>query len=89
MALGSFEYAEWKKVLRVNLLGAAAMIEALVENAAESERKKIALIEPARLDQRNVRQHPEWVRTDMGGASAPLSPADSVRDLRRVLEPAR
>ena len=29
---------------------------------------------------------PGWVRTDMGGANAPLSVADSVRGIRRVLE---
>ena len=29
--------------------------------------------------------HPGWVRTNMGGASAPLSVADSVRGMRRVI----
>ncbi|MBI1238437.1 MAG: SDR family NAD(P)-dependent oxidoreductase [Alphaproteobacteria bacterium] len=29
--------------------------------------------------------HPGWVRTDMGGQSAPLSPADSVTGLRQVI----
>jgi NAD(P)-dependent dehydrogenase (short-subunit alcohol dehydrogenase family) len=44
MALGRFDYAEWEKVLRVNLLGAAAVIEALVDNVAISERKAIAVM---------------------------------------------
>ena len=44
MALGSFDYPEWEKVLRVNLLGAAAVIEALVDNVAASERKTIAVM---------------------------------------------
>ena len=44
MALGSFDYAEWEKVLRVNLLGAAAVIEALADNVAASERKTIAVM---------------------------------------------
>jgi NAD(P)-dependent dehydrogenase (short-subunit alcohol dehydrogenase family) len=44
MALGSLDYEEWDKVLRVNLLGAAAVIEALVENVAASERKTIAVM---------------------------------------------
>jgi NAD(P)-dependent dehydrogenase (short-subunit alcohol dehydrogenase family) len=30
--------------------------------------------------------HPGWVQTDMGGAEAPLTPATSVRGLKRVLE---
>jgi len=29
--------------------------------------------------------HPGWVRTDMGGASAPVSVADSVHGMRQVL----
>jgi NAD(P)-dependent dehydrogenase (short-subunit alcohol dehydrogenase family) len=44
MTIGSFDYAEWEKVLRVNLLGAAAVIEALVDNVAASERKTIAVM---------------------------------------------
>jgi hypothetical protein len=28
---------------------------------------------------------PGWVRTDMGGASAPLAPETSVADLRNVI----
>lgn len=44
MALGSFDYADWEKMLRVNLLGAAAVIEALVDNVAASECKTIAVM---------------------------------------------
>ena len=44
MALGSFDYPEWEKVLRVNLLGAAAVIEAFIDNVAASERKTIAVM---------------------------------------------
>jgi len=44
MALGSFDYAEWERVLRVNLLGAAAVVEALIENVAASERRVVAFL---------------------------------------------
>jgi NAD(P)-dependent dehydrogenase (short-subunit alcohol dehydrogenase family) len=44
MALGSFDYTEWEQVLRVNLLGAAAVIEALIDNIAASERKTVAVM---------------------------------------------
>jgi NAD(P)-dependent dehydrogenase (short-subunit alcohol dehydrogenase family) len=44
MALGNFDYDAWEEVLRVNLLGAAAVIEALVENVAASEKKVIAVM---------------------------------------------
>jgi NAD(P)-dependent dehydrogenase (short-subunit alcohol dehydrogenase family) len=118
MALGSFDYAEWEKVLRVNLLGAAAVIEALVDNVAASERKTIAVMSSrlgsiaessgmtlpystskaalnllakglaANLAARSVivvALSPGWVRTDMGGQSAPLTPETSVRGLRSVI----
>ena len=29
--------------------------------------------------------HPGWVRTDMGGANAPVSPQESVAGMRRVI----
>jgi NAD(P)-dependent dehydrogenase (short-subunit alcohol dehydrogenase family) len=33
--------------------------------------------------------NPGWVRTDMGGARATLTPAESVRALRRLIETLR
>ena len=42
--IGSFDYASWEQVLRVNVLGAAAVAEAFVENVAASERKMIAFM---------------------------------------------
>ncbi|MGE0650955.1 MAG: SDR family oxidoreductase [Alphaproteobacteria bacterium] len=33
--------------------------------------------------------HPGWVRTDMGGASAPLEPRDSIAALRRIIDGAK
>jgi len=44
MALGSFDYASWEEVMRINVLGAAAVAEALVENVAASEKKVIAMM---------------------------------------------
>ena len=119
MAVGSFDFQSWEEVLRVNLLGPAALAEALVDNVAASERKTIALMSSrlgsigessgmtlpystskaalnmlakglaATLASKGiivVALSPGWVRTDMGGASAPLSPETSVRGMRKVIE---
>jgi NAD(P)-dependent dehydrogenase (short-subunit alcohol dehydrogenase family) len=118
MALGSFDYDSWEEVLRVNLLGAAAVTEALVPNILAGERKVIAMMSSrlgsigeasgvtlpyatskaalnmlvkglaATLAPKGVivvALSPGWVRTDMGGASAPLAPEASVAGLRRLI----
>lgn len=44
MRLGTLDYPAWENVLRINLLGAAAVIEALVDNVAASGQKTIAVM---------------------------------------------
>jgi NAD(P)-dependent dehydrogenase (short-subunit alcohol dehydrogenase family) len=118
MAPGSFDFGSWEEVLRVNLLGPAALAEALIDNVAASGRRTIAMMSSrlgsisessgmtlpystskaalnmlvkglaATLAARGitvVALSPGWVRTDMGGEGAPLSPEASVRGLRKVL----
>ena len=118
MTLGGFDYTSWEEVLRVNVLGAAALAEALVENVAASEQKVIAMMSSrlgsiaessgitlpyatskaalnmlvkglaANLAGKHVivvAVSPGWVRTDMGGAGAPLAPEASVAGLRKVI----
>ena len=103
----------------MNLLGPAALAEALLENVAASERRLIAMMSSrlgsiseasgmtlpyatskaalnmlvkglaAHLSGRGiivVALSPGWVRTDMGGAQAPLAPEASVKGLRNVID---
>jgi NAD(P)-dependent dehydrogenase (short-subunit alcohol dehydrogenase family) len=118
MKPGNFDFDSWEEVLRVNLLGPAALADALLENVAASERRVIAMMSSrlgsisessgmtlpyatskAALNMlvKGLAAHvagrgivvvalsPGWVRTDMGGAGAPLAPEVSVRNLRKVV----
>jgi NAD(P)-dependent dehydrogenase (short-subunit alcohol dehydrogenase family) len=42
--LGRFDFDAWEEILRVNLLGAAAVAEAFLENVAASDRRTIAMM---------------------------------------------
>jgi NAD(P)-dependent dehydrogenase (short-subunit alcohol dehydrogenase family) len=44
MSLGNFDFDSWQDVLRVNLLGPAAIVEALIDNVAASASKVIAMM---------------------------------------------
>jgi NAD(P)-dependent dehydrogenase (short-subunit alcohol dehydrogenase family) len=44
LTFGKLDYSAWEQVLRVNVLGAAAVAEALAENVAASARRTIVMI---------------------------------------------
>jgi NAD(P)-dependent dehydrogenase (short-subunit alcohol dehydrogenase family) len=118
LSLGRLDYGAWEQVLRVNVLGPAAVTEALAENVAASARRTIVMMSSrlgsiaemrggdylygsskaalnavakamaAALAARRiivVSMSPGWVRTDMGGAGAPLAPETSVASLRKLI----
>ena len=114
-SLGDLDYDEWEETLRVNVLGAARITEALVDNVASSIRRlvvgvssemgsigslqnegcfayrssKAALNMTMRgialeLKPRDVGVlllHPGWVSSGLGGPSASMEPAESVRHM--------
>jgi NAD(P)-dependent dehydrogenase (short-subunit alcohol dehydrogenase family) len=118
VSFGSLDHQAWAEVFRVNVLGAAATAEALVDNVAASIRKTIVLMSSrmgsiteamggelpyitskaalnmlASAMARELRPRgvivialsPGWVKTDMGGPFAPLEPATSIANLRKLL----
>lgn len=118
MTLGKLDYAAWEQVMRVNVLGPAAVAEALLENVAASARRTIVMMSSrlgsiaemrggdyvygsskaalnalaramsVALSGRGVivvALSPGWVRTDMGGVSAPLAPEASIAGMRKLI----
>jgi NAD(P)-dependent dehydrogenase (short-subunit alcohol dehydrogenase family) len=115
---GKTDYAAWEEVMRVNVLAPMAAVEALVDNVAKSELKRIVTMSSrlaclsvfegddtiyrssktalnqvtkclaVELEKRGIAVisvSPGWVKTDMGGSAAPLTPEASVAGLRRVI----
>ena len=117
--LGKLDYAGWARVLDTNTLGPMRVVEAFLENVANSHLKQVVTITSGmgsiedntsggRYAYRSskaavnmvmkslsvdlaprgitcVVMNPGWVRTDMGGASGTLSPAESIQSLRSVI----
>lgn len=117
-AFGETDYDTWERVLRVNVLGSTATIEALIANVEASSRKLIVVMssrlgsiawndggDPIYRSSKSalnqvvktlsvdlagrgitiVAVSPGWVRTDMGGPDAPLSPETSIAGVRKVI----
>jgi NAD(P)-dependent dehydrogenase (short-subunit alcohol dehydrogenase family) len=112
LRIGKLDFDGWEETLQVNLLGAARVVDALVEHVARSDLKlfvgitsemgclstitahgsyayrasKAGLnamlhgmaIELRRRDIGVLLLHPGWVRTQIGGETASLSPEQSV-----------
>jgi NAD(P)-dependent dehydrogenase (short-subunit alcohol dehydrogenase family) len=121
--IGSLDYSAWTRVLDANTLGPMRVVEAFVENVAQSNLKRIVTITSGlgSLEDNTsggdyayrsskaavnmvvkslsidlaprgiicVVMNPGWVRTDMGGQGGKLSPAESVKPLRSVIEKLR
>jgi NAD(P)-dependent dehydrogenase (short-subunit alcohol dehydrogenase family) len=126
---GQLDYDSWGDTLDTNLFGVMRVIEALLENVAQSERKQIVAISSAMgslqiTDGPSVAQSgtayqyrtskaalnmamlilskelaprgisvvmisPGWVKTDMGGAGASITPEVSVAGIKKVLDSGR
>ena len=116
---GHVDWTTWHKVLETNVMGPMALVEALVENVAASDKRLIVMVSSqmgsmgaggsggaymyrtskAALNDlaKNLASDlagrgitvisvsPGWVKTDMGGPGATLSPQESVRNLRALI----
>jgi NAD(P)-dependent dehydrogenase (short-subunit alcohol dehydrogenase family) len=123
--LGEIDYEQWQELLAVNSLGPMRVTEALIENVAAGQQKRVVTITSGlgslaftaaqgtsgfgaayqyRTSKAAVNMamltlshevkprgvtvvlfSPGWVRTDMGGPNAPLSPEASIAGMRQVI----
>jgi NAD(P)-dependent dehydrogenase (short-subunit alcohol dehydrogenase family) len=115
---GRTDYEAWEEAMRINVFAPQAVAEALAENVARSDFKRIVMMSSrmgsiahndgedhiyrsskaalnqvakgmaADLADRGitvVAVSPGWVKTDMGGSGAPLTPEPSIKGLRKVI----
>jgi NAD(P)-dependent dehydrogenase (short-subunit alcohol dehydrogenase family) len=115
LRIGKLRFEDWEETFQVNVLGAARVTDAMIEQVARSERRLVVGItsdmgcvsnitspgsyayraskaglnavlhgmahELKRRDVGVLLLHPGWVRTAMGGDSAALSPAESIKGM--------
>ncbi|MBI1339021.1 SDR family NAD(P)-dependent oxidoreductase [bacterium] len=89
--LANVEAAKGKIVAISSQMGAmqSAAADALAYRASKAALNKLMQGLATELRPRGIPVlivHPGWVRTDMGGASAPLSPADSAKGLVKLID---
>ncbi|HXP75840.1 MAG TPA: SDR family oxidoreductase [Stellaceae bacterium] len=88
--LGSVERSEGKRLVAItSRLGSIGANDAGGQYAYRSSKAALnAAWRSLALDHRGVIAvvlHPGWVKTDMGGAGAPVSPKESIAGMRRVI----
>src|SRR5215203_1972343 len=81
---GKIDYASWARVLDVNTSGGSIAYRS--SKAAVNMVMRSAAIDLATRGITCVLINPGWVKTDMGGPHATLSPRQSVSAMRRLIE---